>query len=113
MRDNLREALTELLDRAQADGGAVVPIDVLRDLLGDRNRWYVAEHQILFPGPTHTWLMRHPDDCTGLACPVAKTARRQFPAHDGCHGPGEFTAVPTEDGRHLITVPIIQIGQTR
>lgn len=98
---SLYGALTAILDRAQADGLAVVPIDVLRELLQFGARPAPPGHEIVFPGPTATWLMRHPADCTDLACRYAAVARRQFPPHDGCFAPGEHLVQLA--GHHLIT----------
>lgn len=112
MLDSLRHHLTELLDRAQMDGLAVVPVDILRELIEHGPRRAHNGHEIVFPGATPTWFMRHSADCTERPCPYATVARRQFPAHDGCHSPGEFRVFylsPKLD--HLITEPIIQIGQ--
>lgn len=106
--DSLRAHLTALLDRAQADGLAVIPIDVVRELLDGEPRTS-EQHEIVFPGPSATWIMRHPADCTALRCAHADAARWQFPPHDGCHSPGEFVAQLHDDG-HLITESLTAKG---
>lgn len=111
--DTIRQNLCDLINRAMSDGGAVIPIDALLDLLANGPRPVPETHEILFPGPSHTWLMRHPADCP-KPCPHAIAARRQFPAHDGCFAPGEFVVRMNDfrDGRWYLTpTPIIRIGQ--
>lgn len=103
MLDALRNHLAELLDRAQMDGLAVVPVDVLRELLEHGPRPSHAGHEIVFPGATPTWFMRHAADC-GPRCEHASVAQRQFPPHDGCYAPGEYLA--SLHGNHLITFEI-------
>lgn len=103
---DLRTDLEALINRAMADGGAVIPIDVLRDLLEHGPRPAPSNHEIVSPGISHAWLIRHPADCTDLRCRLAEVARRQFPAPEFAFTPGAYAVRLFRD--HTI----IQIGQS-
>lgn len=98
---DLAKDLEEILMRTMADGASVIPVEVLFDLLGHGPRQSSDAHEIVFPGATHTWFMRHPESC-GPQCFHAATARLQFPNHDSTFAPGEYVAALTDTG-HLIT----------
>lgn len=110
---DLRADLEALINRAMADGGAVIPIDVLRDLLEHGPRPAPLNHEIVFPGYSHTWLMRHPAECAeNLRCVMARVASHTF--HTNVYEPGEHIAELYNPVIQAIrTRPLYQIGQSQ